>query len=250
MTLGVLLCATIGICSWSLWARRDSWVYAYERSICGMMLMALLCVCLLNPLSTWTIGAWLHSLTGAYNLDIYAGCMFGVGSAAAAVWCAVRRLRSTDWLRDSFYKTVTLPMRVLMPVLFMLFWCSKVTDHSYPYVGKIPQDGWLHMYWVVLCSFYIYLLGYTFRACFTLRMRRDLPQVHTYMRGCVIGIIANLCRIGVSYWPQIPGLTVVWMATSCWCIACFAVGSGRAWRQRKRWFSPAQDLPTPRGISR
>lgn len=243
----IVACVFIVVCvsSWALWTRRETWAYQWERPITAMIALGFVSMLLCSPLASWMIGPALHTLTGKWNLEDYAGHMCGIGSAAAGVWCCVRRLRRTDWLHRSYKRTVELPTRIIVPILFVLFWFADATDRQYSDFIT-PQEGpLLQAYWLLLDGFYIYLLTYTLRALITLRHRADLrPQVPIYMRACVAGIMACLARDVSAFWPS-TAATVVMVVASCWCVGGFAFGAGRSWLRRVDWFNPRSRDPLP-----
>ena len=131
---------------------------------------------------------------------------------------------------------VNWPIRLAMPILFALFWCSTASHQSHSTLFDAQPDGWLRAYAGLLCSMYLYLLGYAARAFLTLRHH---PESHRtaviYFWGSVCGIAVTIRQgiIGVTGHGSIPGHPDLWTLI-CLCIALFAYGAGQSWRRRTR----------------
>jgi hypothetical protein len=191
---------------------------------------------LISPLSTSTLGTFLHHLTGRWGIDNYLGHMCALAAAGALLYHTLLRLYSDASFVRKCECNVSWPIRLAMPILFALFWCSNAGHQYHSMLLDAQPDGWLRAYIGLLCSMYVYLLGYGARAFLTLRHDRESRRTALiYFWGSVCSIAATIREgiFGVAGYGRIPRPPHLWMLI-CLCIALFAYSAGQSWRRQAR----------------
>lgn len=248
MALGVLLLATGVVICWSIWTRRGAFHCSHwDRAATYMAVLGGMCLLLISPLSTDTLGVLLHELTGRWGLGSCIGHIFGIAACEAAVYNAVVRLQSDEQFARTFVRNVQQPARVSAIILVTLFWNSSANRCDQFSLLDTAGDWWLRSYWVLLCSLYIYLLGYAGRAFLTLRHDPlSRPIAIIYFWSSASGIVACIARIKVALLgTALQGHPVMWVC-SCACMGGFALGAGKSWSRRRRWFTQPMGDPVSR----
>jgi hypothetical protein len=201
-----------------------------------------LAVLLMSPAASQTLGPWLFSLTGKWNLEDYIGHDCYIVAASAVVYNALGRLEKDHALQQRFRQHIELPATLCIPLLLAAFWLGNGASTFSPDFFDVPTDFWLNMYWLLLCGMLIYLLGYGARALMILRTDpRSRRIANVYLFASVMGIAACLVRITTALVPPlqtVQGSTLVWIF-ACACGAGFALTSAYSWRIKTRWFSGA-----------
>ena len=242
MALASLIAITLMCIACSLWIRRVTWSCRWEVAATLNIALQGAAVLLMSPLASETIGPWLYSLTGKWNLEDYLGHDCYIVAASAVVYNALGRLEQDNALQQRFRQHVELPATVCIPVLLAAFWLGNGASIYRPDFFDVPTDLWLNLYWLLLCGILIYLLVYCGRALMILRTDpRSRPIANTYLFACGMGILACVVRIITAFVPQfqtVQGTTLVWIF-ACACGAGFALTSAHSWRIKTKWFSRA-----------
>ncbi len=143
----------------------------------------------MSPLASETIGHWLYSLTGKWNLEDYIG--------HDATSSPHRRSSTTRWagwkhdhaMHRRFKQYVERPATLCIPLLLAAFWLGNGAAIYRPDFFDVPTDFWLSAYWLLLCGMLIYLLGYGARALLILRSDPRSRQIaNVYLFACAMGI--------------------------------------------------------------
>lgn len=245
MALTALIIITLACVGWSLWIRRVTWSCRWEVAATLNIALQGCAVLLMSPLASATLGHWMHSLTGHWNLEDWLGHDCYIVAASAIVYNAVGRLDDESDLQAKFKRDIEYPATLCIPVLLATFSMGNGVAVYRPDFFDVPTDAWLTMYWLVLCGTLAYLLVYGSRALLVLRNDPASRRIATlYLAASISGILACLSRIVISLIPplQTPaGSLVVW-AFACACGAGFALTSAYSWRIKIRWFTPTQPL--------
>ena len=246
MELDALLFGTGSVVVWALCVCRGTWRSYWDRGLGYMMVLTAITLFLISPLSTDTVGAILHTLTGRWGVDEYAGHMCAIGGTSGAVYHGVMRLEPPQYFARKYERLVVHPVRLSMAALIMLFWQSGATRRSHVHtLMEARPDFWLRGYWVLLCSVLIYMLGYGARAWLTLRHDPHSRVVALFFFwGSVFAIVTCLVRIVNSVWigSTVSGHPFIW-TTGCLATVLFSCGAGRSWAVRNRRISrPGDDL--------
>jgi len=240
MALASLIAITLACIAWSLWIRRVTWTCRWEVAATLNIALQGLAVLLMSPLASETLGHWLHSLTGMWNLEDYIGHDCYIVAASAVVYNALGRLADDHHLQRSFKVFVERPATLVIPLLLATFSIGNGASVYRPDFFEVPTDFWLNIYWLLLCGTLIYLLGYGARALLVLRKDpRSRRIANVYLVASASGIIACAVRITTAYVPAlqtIEGGTLVWFF-ACLCGAGFALTSAQSWRIKTKWFS-------------
>ena len=240
MALASLIAITLACIAWSLWIRRVTWTCRWEVAATLNIALQGLAVLLMSPLASETLGHWLHSLTGMWNLEDYIGHDCYIVAASAVVYNALGRLADDHHLQRSFKVFVERPATLVIPLLLATFSIGNGASVYRPDFFEVPTDFWLSIYWLLLCGTLIYLLGYGARALLVLRKDpRSRRIANVYLVASASGIIACAVRITTAYVPAlqtIEGGTLVWFF-ACLCGAGFALTSAQSWRIKTKWFS-------------
>ncbi len=242
MALASLIAITLACIAWSLWIRRVTWTCRWEVAATLNIALQGLAVLLMSPLASETLGHWLHSVTGMWNLEDYIGHDCYIVAASAVVYNALGRLADDHHLQRSFKVFVERPATLVIPLLLATFSIGNGASVYRPDFFEVPTDFWLNTYWLLLCGTLIYLLGYGARALLVLRKDpRSRRIANIYLVASASGIIACAVRITTAYVPAlqtIEGGTLVWFF-ACLCGAGFALTSAQSWRIKTKWFSSA-----------
>lgn len=242
MGLAVLITITICCIAWSLWIRRVTWTCRWEVAATLNIALQGAAVLLMSPLASETLGKFLHSLTGKWNLEDYIGHDCYIVAASAIVYNALGRLQEDHALQRSFKQYVERPATLCIPLLLATFSVGNGAAIYRPDFFEVPTDFWLSAYWLLLCGTLIYLLGFGSRALLVLRKDpRSRRIANIYLVASASGIVACTVRIVTAYVPSlqaIEGGTLVWFF-ACMCGAGFALTSAHSWRIKTKWFSSA-----------
>ncbi|SBS75998.1 conserved membrane hypothetical protein [uncultured Mycobacterium sp.] len=242
MGLGALITVTLACMAWSLWIRRVTWGCRWEIAATLNIALQAAAVLLMSPLASETIGHWLHSLTGVWNLEDYIGHDLYVVAASAIVYNALGRLQDDNAMQTAFKQYVERPATLCIPLLLATFSIGNGARIYRSDFFTVPTDFWLSAYWLLLCGTLIYLLGYGSRALLVLRQDpRSRRIASIYLMASASGITACVIRIVTAYVPalqEFEGGKLVWFF-ACACGAGFALTSAHSWRIKTKWFTRA-----------
>lgn len=242
MGLGALITVTLACMAWSLWIRRVTWGCRWEIAATLNIALQAGAVLLMSPLASETIGHWLHSLTGVWNLEDYIGHDLYVVAASAIVYNALGRLQDDNAMQTAFKQYVERPATLCIPLLLAAFSLGNGAKIYRSDFFTVPTDFWLSAYWLLLCGTLIYLLGYGSRALLVLRQDpRSRRIANVYLAASASGITACVIRIVTAYVPalqELEGGKLVWFF-ACACGAGFALTSAHSWRIKTKWFTRA-----------
>jgi hypothetical protein len=238
----VLITITLACIAWSLWIRRVTWSCRWEAAATLNIALQGATVLLMSPLASETLGHWLHSLTGMWNLEDYIGHDLYVVAASAIVYNALGRLQDDHAMQTTFKQYVERPATLCIPVLLATFSLGNGAAIYRADFFELPTDFWLSAYWILLCGTLIYLLGYGSRALLILRKDpRSRTVANVYLAASTSGILACVVRIVTALVPSLQPVengTLVWIF-ACGCGAGFALMSAHSWRIKTKWFSKA-----------
>ena len=242
MGLATLIAITLLCILWSLWIRRVTWSCRWEVAATLNIALQSLAVLLMSPLASESLGVWLHSLTGKWNLEDYLGHDAYIVAASAVVYNALGRLEQDHAVHRRFKQFVERPATVCIPLLLAAFWLGNGAAIYRPDFFDVPTDIWLNVYWLMLCGMLIYLLVYGSRALLILRVDPRSRQIaNIYLFACGMGIAACVVRIVTAFvtpLQTVQGSTLVWIF-ACACGAGFALTSAYSWRIKTKWFTRA-----------
>jgi hypothetical protein len=240
MGLGALITVTLLCMAWSLWIRRVTWSCRWEIAATLNIALQATAVLLMSPFASETVGHWLHSLTGMWNLEDYIGHDCYVVAASAIVYNALGRLQDDNAMQTAFKQYVERPATLCIPLLLTTFSMGNGARIYRADFFTVPTDGWLSAYWLILCGTLIYLLGYGSRALLVLRRDPRSRRIATvYLVASASGIIACTIRIITAFirpLQELEGGTLVWFF-ACSCGAGFALAAAHSWRIKTRWFT-------------
>ena len=243
MSVAVVIAITLICILWSLWIRRGTWTCRWEVAATLNIALQGVAVALMSPLASEYLGPVLHDLTGKWNFEDYLGHDCYIVAASAIVYNALGRLQNDDAMQRSFRQYVERPATLCIPVLLAAFWLGNGAAVYRPDFFQVPTDFWLSVYWVVLCSILIYLLGYGMRALFVLRTDpRSRRIANIYLAASTSGMLACGIRILTACVPALQpheNGKLVWVF-ACGCGAVFALAAAHSWRIKTRWLSPSR----------
>ncbi|OAN28565.1 hypothetical protein [Mycolicibacterium iranicum] len=242
MALASLIAITLLCIAWSLWIRRVTWSCRWEVAATLNIALQGAAVLLMSPLASETLGPFLYSLTGKWNLEDYLGHDCYIVAASAVVYNALGRLEQDHAMQQRFRQHIELPATLCIPLLLGAFWLGNGATIYRADFFDVPTDLWLNLYWLMLCGMLIYLLAYGGRALLILRTDpRSRPIANVYLFACAMGILACVVRLITAFVPAlqtVQGSTLVWFF-ACACGAGFALTSAHSWRLKTKWFSRA-----------
>lgn len=240
MALTVIIVITMACITWSLWIRRLTWSCRWEVAATLNIALQGATVLLMSPFASETLGHWLHSLTGLWNLEDYIGHDLYIVAASAIVYNALGRLQDDHALQQTFRQFVERPATLCIPLLLATFSLGNGAKVYRADFFEVPTDFWLTVYWLLLCGTLIYLLGYGSRALLILRKDpRSRRIASIYLVASFSGIAACVVRIVTALIPALQPVesgTLVWVF-ACLCGAGFALTSAYSWHIRTRWFT-------------
>lgn len=232
-----LVAVTLISIGWSLWIRRATWKSKWETAATLNLALQGLAVVLMSPISSATIGRYLHRATGMWSLEDYLGHDCYVVAASAIVYNALARTDDEVELRRSFKLMVELPATFCIPLMMAFYGMSRASRvYAFDFF-EVRADWWLDAYWTVLCGTLIWLLGYAFYSLWLIREdERSRKIANVYLIATSSGIAACVIRLLTTYIPQLEdldGSLPIWV-TACTCGIVFALSSAWAWKQKCR----------------
>ncbi|AHB31224.1 hypothetical protein HUFFLYPUFF_56 [Mycobacterium phage HufflyPuff] len=243
MTVACLIIATLASVCWSLWIRRLTWRSSWERAATINVALQGLAVILMSPFASATLGEWLHSLTGQYNLEDYVGHDCYIVAASAAAFNVIGRLKGAEVQQRAFKLWVETPATLAVPLLLAVFTLSQTGEENYPdfFTAPTTELPWLRLYWLLLCVVLVWLLVYGSRA--TVKLLHD-PRSRSIARvyliasicgaaACLSRAVTDLATPGVQS-HMISSLSI-WVLASA-CGIGFALTSAYSWQAKRRWF--------------
>lgn len=241
--MGWIVAATCMFLSRAVWVRRWTLRLASdrlklaERTLTTCLLCQLSALFLMSPLSGATVGTFLHTLTGQWNLDAWAGHCCFMGAAGMLMVNVASRLNISDnQLRGGFHHFFVAPMTVIVPVLLALLTMSSGAKQKRPDMFLCCTDHWLDAYWTLLCAFLMFLLATSVRVLLALRQDpRNERTATAYIVALSSGGAACLLRI-ITTWDNSTFNYDIWLwAGCCFASSIFAYASARSWRKRIHW---------------
>lgn len=237
-TIAIIAC--LALC-WSIWIRRATLrpiserAKLTERTITVSLILQLCGLFLLSPASTGTVGLFLYTLSGRWNIDAWIGHCLYVSAAAMIVVNVKTRLDiPDDEIRARFHRHFALPMTVGVPVTLCLMMSSSTGDVCWWDFFDAPTDLYLDIYWTLICGYVIYTL---FCAAVTLTLLRhdprNRPTATLYLGGCIIGIAVCALHI-VGTWIDATTYTPLFWDCLSMAAITFAYGAGQSWRNKTR----------------
>ena len=240
MTLTLLIVITLIAVAWSLWIRRITWRCRWEVAATLNIALQGVAVALMSPLSSQTLGHWLHAATGEWNLEDWLAHDCYIVAASAICCNTVGRLTSESEMKRHFKLAVEFPATLCIPLLLAGFTMSSGSHIYRDDFFTVPTDSWLTAYWVLLCCTLAWLLGYSCRALTVLLGDpRSRKIAGVYLVSCLAGIAACVVRVATAFdpaWQGVAGALAVWFP-ACACGAGFALASAHSWRVKLRWFT-------------
>lgn len=240
MTVGALIFFTLASVSWSLWIRRLTWHCRWQVAATLNVALQGIAVALMSPYASATVGHWLHALTGRWNLEDFIGHDAYIVAASAIVYNALGCLGDDHALASRFRLVVEYPATLCIPILLADFSMGDATRVYRADFFTLPTDGWLTIYWLLLCGMLIHLLTYSCRALAVLRRDPESRRVaNIYFCSAISGIVACVVRTATALNPALQALergVFVWVF-ACGCGAGFALTSAQNWRVRIRQMS-------------
>ncbi|MCK5754142.1 MAG: hypothetical protein KAH46_15710, partial [Mycobacterium sp.] len=115
MALATLIAITLMCIAWSLWIRRVTWSCRWEVAATLNIALQGLAVLLMSPLASETLGHWLYSLTGKWNLEDYLGHDAYIVAASAVVYNTLGRLEQDNAMHQRFRQFVERPATLCIP---------------------------------------------------------------------------------------------------------------------------------------
>lgn len=230
-----LIAFTLACVTWSLWVRRITWHCRWEVAATLNIALQGAAVTLMSPFTSATIGRWLHSLTGHWNLEDYLAHDCYIVAASAIVYNCIGRLGDDDIMRRRFAWAVEKPATICIPLGLAFFTVGNGAHIYQPDFFDVPTDGWLTGYWTIVCGTLLWLLIYSHCALSKVgRDPRNRQMSIAYRIATSAGIIACTVRLVTAYIPSLQlreGGNLVWIF-ACLCGAIFAVASAYSWSRK------------------
>src|SRR3954451_16795211 len=197
MALATLIAITLGCIAWSLWIRRVTWSCRWEVAATLYIALQGLAVMLMSPFASETLGHWLHSLTGMWNLEDYLGHDAYIVAASAVVYNALGRLADDHVMQTAFKQYVERPATLCIPLLLATFSIGNGARIYKPDFFEVPTDFWLATCWLLLCGLLIYLLPCGARPHLLLR---NCPRAPKNAKRCLVasGNGIHPCRVRIT----------------------------------------------------
>jgi hypothetical protein len=245
MALTFLIIITLLAVVWALWIRRITWTCRWEVAATLNIALQGLAVALMSPLASRTLGVALHHLTGEWNIEDWLAHDCYIVAASAICCNTVGRLTSEHEMQRHFKLAVEVPATLCIPLLLATFTMSHASKVYQDDFFAAPTDGWLTLYWVILCGTLAWLLGYSARALTILHADPRSRSIATvYMFAVGAGLLACVIRIIEAFFPALQGVQgalAVWFP-ACMCGGVFALASAHSWRQKLTWFGADRKL--------
>lgn len=243
-----LVAATVAVTALSLWIRRDTWRSSWEAGLTLSLALQGGAVLLMSPSVAGTAEPLLHDVLGRWNTQHLLGHLCLIAAAAAIVYHGLSRLADSATLNALFNRDIARPLSLGVPLLVATFILADEHYHADLFLAHV-SSVWLGLYWLVLGSILVYVLGYAIRILAALRRDpRSKPAATVYLVGCALGVAACVAQMSTA-WLGIDVSLPVWVCC-CLGVMSFAFGSARSWRSRIGWFTaspqPRQPIPPQR----
>lgn len=231
-----LITPAMMLIGWSIFVRRYSWRFRWDRMITlGVAFQAaglLLCA---PDAPERQLGAILFEITGVTHVRDYFGHLCFI-SAAVAVVCALICRLVPDAQVETVMRRVEWPCAgAALVMLICLTSSNSLTAwHGHADFFQEPRDLWLTIYWFTYMGIVAYVLGYMVRLLLILRQDpRSRTSATTFIAAIAAGSIAMTAVIARLIDPTIVSSDFIWgplgVASS---LSAFA--SAWSWRSRIR----------------
>ena len=229
----ILLVSTTAAILWSLWSRRLTWNYKWERGTTITLVPMALGAILTSPLTGAYLAPVMHWLSGVWNLEDVIGDVLLLFAACGICHMVVGRT-----IKDP---NVVLSIYVYFPAAFSISAILTAFilgggEESIDKLEKFPINGWIQTYWILVCGSIAWLLGYALWVLLILsRDRRHRTIANLYMAACASGVAACVTAIiDVLIQHTItPNGMMVSSFAFLW-LAGFAIAAGYSWRRKMR----------------
>jgi len=222
--------------AWCLWVRRLTWRSRWESAATLNVALQGVALLLMSTAASTTIGAMVHRVSGAWNVEDFTAHSCYLLAAIAVASSVLSRLKDDASVQRSFKRWVEWPCTICIPVLLALFMLGN--GHRIYRVNffDLPTNGFLCAYWIVLCGMLIYLLLYSWPGLLSLcGDPASRPVAVVYLVASSFGIAACAAASLEVVDPQGHG-DLVW-ALACVCVIGFALGSTYSWHRKVVWFT-------------
>lgn len=240
--MGYLFAASIiVVVSWSLWTRRLSVGNHWEKDTTTALVLIVIGAVLVSPVLGVEIFAFLHKLTGLWNLENTVGDLFLVAGSSRICAMLVRRVVEEPDATQQLNRWVVIPSGIgllLAWLCFILGGAAHDPDALRHTAAMGPLNGWIKAYWIIVSLLTVYLIMVAGRFLLILRSEpRHRPVANIYLLACLGGLLAGVLGVITAAVGHIttPGLVAVTIASIVW-VGGFAVGAAYSWRRKTAAF--------------
>lgn len=235
----VIISAAAMVC-YSLWLRRLTWTYRWEKcTTCAIALMAL-SIPLTNEFMDQFIGRYLFEVTGARDAENVVGHLLLILAAVGIVHTVVSR--NMHHPEDLLRRWVHYPACTAAVSLSVLAVAAGIGTPI------LAGGTWLSTYWLIQSGTLTYLLGFAVLVLRQLRVDPRHRRIATlYMAACLLGILACITRVSPLVLPGLDFPGPEWLQAAVvvlkylW-MGLFAYTAAGSWRQKTRPFQPLQKV--------
>jgi hypothetical protein len=236
----VWIAATI-YCGVVAYGRRLTFRCRGEKAITISMITQTAILLLLTPPTSNFIGGLIHSVTGQWNLEVFAGGVLCFVADASTVYHAAWRVYDQAELQRLFHIHVELPATVAIPLMFAFFEFSGVTKADHTLVELLSGWPWLALYWLTYSAGLIYILSHGVRAANVLRRDpRSTAIARIYLGASYAGIGSLvLCSFNAvfpqrDHFPSFIAVSILGMVS----VTGYALAAGLSWRRKQQALKP------------
>ena len=231
--------ATCFVVWWSIWCRRYTWPFRWERATSlGTGLLGIATLLISPPVYSITC-AWLYSITHVWNLPYLIAHLLRLGATGAVVYSAVAKLSDDEEMGCWATTRLRIPGIVTGVALTALFVFSKAARNCHNDVITMPVTPFLTAFWVIYGLAIMYLMYHGIHALIDLWYDPESRLVcNIYMVAAVLMIISMAGRVLIALVGDLqtkPMMQLIAAAASL-AVCTFAGGAGYSWHRRVRWF--------------
>lgn len=188
-----------------------------------------LCSSLAEPLNRL-----LHSVTGVWNLEDFAGHLVAIVGACAAVYMGLVRLgHGVDDVRMYFHTWVTLPVTIGVALMQFTFALSTAGEtETAEFQNLTGQGGWFAAYWLVKTALVTYLLLVAGRIVLRLRQYQRTAVLNLYLAAIAGTAFCFLLLAGhVTTAVDLHGAARL---VGCVAMVLWSMTAAHSWRVKSR----------------
>ncbi|MBF4194551.1 gp55 protein [Mycolicibacterium phlei] len=220
-----LLATVVLIFCWSMWVRRESLAYPFEKAPTVVAAGMVLSVSLTSGAASRVLNRTLHDLTGVWNVEDLVGHLLTLACIGGAISMFLARFGNAEAVHRRFVQWVVRPIIFAVPAMIYLHIWGAGGTHYWEHLESVVSGMDLRMtlYWLVYGGTSCYMLFGAWRLLKTLRItderRHVVIDIYTSaVIATAAGAVQTLFHAAAPHWFHI-----------CWLMWTFGALGAIAW---------------------